>query len=98
MAELTKELNKMLKIKTRLLMVFHPQTDRYFQKKTEYATKSDIEGLNKGITSFSQLCHSEYRLILRLFMYIQKFLLTKFASQRYSRIKIKCLQKSLVHP
>ena len=27
-AELTKELNKMLKIKTRLLMVFHPQTDR----------------------------------------------------------------------
>ena len=27
-AELTKELNKMLKIKTRLLMVFHPQTNR----------------------------------------------------------------------
>jgi len=27
-AELTKELNKMLEIKTKLLTVFHPQTDR----------------------------------------------------------------------
>jgi len=27
-AELTRELNKMLGIKTRLLMIFHPQTDR----------------------------------------------------------------------
>ena len=31
MADLTKELNRMLGIKTKLSMVFHPQTDRQME-------------------------------------------------------------------